>query len=336
MSTTLKDIAKKANVSIATASLALNESEKVNHATYEKIQKIAKELNYTPNARARALVKKATETIGLVIPEVENPFFAEMAQSIKNTIKESGYNLILCSTEYKSEEELRYINLFKSGLVDGAIFACLGDMMEEHNKMIIDLVKNNTPVVFVDREINNYNLIPVIKTDLFEGAYKIATHLIKEGHQKIGFVGQSEERVKGYKKALRDNKIKVKDKYVFYDYLTIEGGYKVGQKILKLDDLPTALICLNDEMAMGVIQSLTSTDIKVPDDISVIGIDNIRMSEYYNPSLTTLNIPKKEMGKKAAEILLKRINNEKLTPNEQLVIFPTELIIRKSSKTINL
>ena len=335
MSTTLKDIAKKANVSVATASLALNNSEKVNHKTYEKIKKIAEELNYTPNARARALVKKATETIGLVIPEVENPFFAEMAQSIKNMIKESGYNLILCSTEYKSEEELRYINLFKSGLVDGAIFACLGDMMEEHNKMIIDLVKNNTPVVFVDREINNYNLIPVIKTDLFEGAYNIATYLINNGHKKIGFVGQSEERVKGYKKALQDNNIEINQDFIYYDFLTIEGGYKVGQKIVTLDELPTALICLNDEMAMGVIQSLTSADIDVPDDISIIGIDNIRMSEYYNPSLSTLHIPKKEMGKKAAEVLLKRIKKERLSSDEQLIIFPTELIVRKSSKRLN-
>lgn len=335
MSTTLKDIAKKANVSVATASLALNNSEKVNHKTYKKVKKIAEELNYTPNARARALVKKATETIGLVIPEVENPFFAEMAQSIKNTIKESGYNLILCSTEYKSEEELRYINLFKSGLVDGAIFACLGDMMEEHNRMIIDLVKNNTPVVFVDREINNYNLIPVIKTDLFEGAYNIATYLIKNGHKKIGFVGQSAERVKGYKKALTDNDIEINQDLIYYDYLTIEGGYKVGKKIVALNKLPTALICLNDEMAMGVIQSLTSAKINVPGDISVVGIDNIRMSEYYNPSLTTLHIPKKEMGKKAAEVLLKRIKNEELNSDEQLIIFPTELIVRKSSKRLN-
>lgn len=335
MSATLKDIAEKANVSIATVSLALNNSEMVNHETYEKIKKIANDLNYTPNARARALVKKSTETIGLVIPEVENPFFAEMAQSIKNTIKKSGYNLILCSTEYKSEEELRYINLFKSGLVDGAIFACLGDMMEEHNKMIIDLVKNNTPVVFVDREINNYNLIPVIKTDLYKGAYEIAKYLIESGHNKIGFVGQSEERVKGYKKALKDHNIEVNNEYIFYNFLTIEGGYKVGKKVLELKDLPTALICLNDEMAMGIIQSLTSGGLNVPQDISIIGIDNIRMSEYYNPSLSTLNIPKKKMGAKAAEILLKKINKKKLNPKEQLIIFPTELIIRQSSRVLN-
>ena len=334
MSVTLKDIAEKANVSVATVSLALNNSEKVNKKTLKKINAIAEQLKYTPNARARALVKRSTQTIGLVIPEVENPFFAELAQSIKNNIKQKGYNLILCSTEYKSEEELRYINLFKSGLVDGAIFACIGDMMKEHNEMIIELVKNNTPVVFVDREINNYNLIPVIKTDLLKGAYKITEYLINNGHKDIGFIGQSEERVKGFKKAMYDNNFEINENFIYYNYLTIDGGYMVGEKIVKNKKLPTAIICLNDEMAMGLIQSLTSNNIRVPGDISIIGIDNIKMSKYYNPSLSTLNIPKREMGKKASDILMKKINNENLEKEEQLIVFPTNLIIRNSTRQI--
>ena len=332
MSVTLSDIAKKADVSLATVSLALNGSDKVNNDTRIRIEKIAEELNYVPNARARALVKKSTKTIGLVIPEVVNPFFASLAQSVKNYVHQYDFNVILCSTDYESEEEKRYINMFRSGSVDGAIFACVGDMMAEHNKMITQLVKEDIPVLYVDRDAVDHNLIPVVKSNVYSAAYQAAEYLIELGHRNLGFVGQSKERLSGFKKALSDNNISLNEKNIFYDFLKIEGGYSAGNLISEMEAPPTAVVCLNDEIAIGVVQSLTANEISVPNDISVIGIDNIKMANFYNPSLTTMNIPVEEMGRKAAEILIKKISGEKLSEEDKCIIFPTKLIVRDSTK----
>ena len=332
MAVTLSDIANKAGVSLATVSLALNDSNKVNKDTKLRIQRIADELNYVPNARAQALVKKSTKTIGLVIPEVVNPFFAELAQAIKDYVRSHNFNVVLCSTDYQSEEELRYINMFRSGQVDGAIFACVGDMMAEHNDLVIELVKENVPVVYVDRDGVDHDLIPVIKSDVYHAAYQAADYLISLGHKNLAFAGQSVERLEGFKSALKKHDINLKDENLYYDYLRMEGGYQVGEKIAARSDKPEAVVCLNDEMAIGVIQALIAENVKVPQEISVIGIDNIKMANFYNPSLTTVNIPITEMGKKAAEILLKKISGQKLSPKEKYYIFPTELIIRDSSQ----
>lgn len=334
MAVTLNDIASKAGVSLATVSLALNGSDKVNKDTKIRIKKIAEELNYIPNARARALVKKSTNTIGLVIPEVVNPFFAELAQSIKDYVRSQDFNVILCSTDYQSQEELRYINMFRSGQVDGAIFACVGDMMAEHNQLVIDLVKQNIPVVYVDRDAVDHDLIPVIKSDVYHAAYQAADYLISLGHKNLAFAGQSLERLNGFKSALVKHQLELKEENIYYDYLKMEGGYAVGKEIAARNDRPTAVVCLNDEIAIGVIQALIAENVEVPTEISVIGIDNIKMANFYNPSLTTVNIPVSQMGKKAAEILLKRIAGKSLSSKEKFFIFPTELIIRDSSRKL--
>jgi len=332
MAVTLNDIASKAGVSLATVSLALNGSDKVNKDTKIRIKNIAEELNYIPNARARALVKKSTNTIGLVIPEVVNPFFAELAQSIKDYVRSQNFNVILCSTDYQSEEELRYINMFRSGQVDGAIFACVGDVMEKHNELIIELVKQNIPVVFVDRDGVDHDLIPVVKSDVYHAAYQAADYLISLGHKNLAFAGQSLERLNGFKSALLKHQMELKEENIYYDYLKMEGGYQVGKKIAARKKRPTAVVCLNDEIAIGVIQALIAKKVEVPKEISVIGIDNIKMANFYNPSLTTVNIPVSQMGKKAAEILLKKIAGNSLSVKEKFFIFPTELIIRDSSR----
>lgn len=334
MTVTLSDIAHKVGLSLSTVSLALNDSNKVNKNTKIKIQKIADDLNYVPNARAQSLVKKSTQTIGLVIPELVNPFFAELAQAIKNYARSQNFNVILCSTDYQSEEELRYIKMFRSGQVDGAIFACVGDMMVKHNDSVTKLAKEDIPVVYVDRDSVDHNLIPVVKSDLYHAAYKMTDYLISLGHKNLGFAGQSVERLSGFKDSARASNIKVKQKNIYYNYLKMEGGYSVGKKIAFDRNRPSAVVCLNDEMAIGMIQALIAKNVKVPEEISIVGIDNIKMANFYNPSLTTVNIPISAMGKKAAEILLKIISGQVLNIKEKYYIFPTELKIRNSSQRI--
>lgn len=331
MNVTLNDIAKKAGVSIATVSLALNNSSKVNNKTKMRIQKISKELNYVPNARAQALVKRSTKTIALVIPEMVNPFFAELAQSIKNYVRSEDFNIILCTTDYQSDEELRYINMFRSGQVDGAIFACIGNAMTDHSEEIMMLVKKDLPIVYIDRDSVNHDFIPVVKSDVYQAAYQAANHLISLGHKKLAFAGQCKDRLNGFKNALKEHDLELKAENIYYDYLKMEGGYSIGEKIAARKKKPDAVVCLNDEIAIGLIQALIARNIEVPSEISVVGIDNIKMAKFYNPSLTTVNIPISQMGQKAAEILLKLINGHSLSAKEKFWIFPTKLIVRDSS-----
>lgn len=331
---TLKDVAKQAGVSLATASLALNHQDRVKEETRERVLQVARELDYIPNARARALVTKGTETIGLVIPEVVNSFFAELAQSIKDTLKRSGYHLILCSTDYRSEEEIGYINLFKSGQVDGAIFACVGDMMKKNNRKITQLAHSHIPVVYVDRDGVDPDVIPVIRADLYSASFKATRYLIELGHERIAFVGQSHERLAGYREAMKNFSLPIMDENIFYDYLTMEGGYEVGRYLLTRKSPPSACVCLNDEMAIGLIQALSAGGRHIPDDMSVCGIDDIRISRYYNPPLTTVNVPKEKMGARAAEILLKLLCGEGIGSSEHHIVFPTELMIRESTNAL--
>jgi len=325
---TIKDVAKAAGVSPATVSLALNNDAKVNRETKQRVQQVAKALNYIPNARAKALVKKSTQMIGLVIPEIDNPFFAEMAQGIKDFLKDSDYSIILCGTDNDPELESKYINMFKSGLVDGAIFTCLTDV---NNELILDVARNYLPIVYVDRLSGDEQVIPVIKSDLKDGAYQLTRHLIELGHKKIAFVGRKdEERFEGYYQGLQETGYPLAENYIITPSYTFDHGVEAGKRILGLADKPTGIVCFNDEVALGLTQFLIKAGQRVPEEISVCGIDNT-VSRFYNPEITTIDVPKKEMGKTAAELLLKMINGEAIQKAERYIHFPVTFIKRDST-----
>ena len=329
---TIKDVAKAAGVSPATVSLALNNDEKVNRETRKRVQQVAKALNYIPNARAKALVKKSTQIIGLVIPEIDNPFFAEMAQAIKDYMKDSDYSIILCGTDNNPELESKYVNMFMSGLVDGAIFVCLTDV---NNGLIMDLARNYIPIVYVDSLSEDEQVIPVIKSDLKDGAYQLTRHLIGLGHKKIAFIGRKdEERYVGYCQGLQEAGYPLVETYVLAPSYTFGHGVEAGRKILGLADMPTGIVCFNDEVALGLTQFLIKAGIRVPEEISVCGIDNT-VSRFYNPEITTIDVPKKKMGKTAAELLLKMINGEEIKETERYIHFPVQLIKRDSTAPVS-
>jgi LacI family transcriptional regulator len=324
---TIKDVAKAAGVSPATVSLALNNDAKVNRETKKRVQQVAKALNYIPNARAKALVKKSTQMIGLVIPEIDNPFFSEMAQGIKDFLKDSDYSIILCGTDNKPGLESKYINMFMSGLVDGAIFTCFTDV---NNELILDVARNCLPIVYVDR-LSGDQVIPVIKSDLKDGAYQLTRHLIELGHKKIAFVGRKdEERYDGYCQGLKEAGYPLVENYVLASSFTFDHGVEAGKKLLGLAVKPTGIVCFNDEVALGLTQFLIKAGKRVPEEISVCGIDNT-VSRFYNPEITTIDVPKKEMGKTAAKLLLKMINGEEIQKAERYIHFPVTFIKRDST-----
>ncbi len=328
MKVTLKDVAETAGVSKATASMALNGSEKVKDETRVKVEKIAKKLNYVPNAISQALTNKKTMTIGVVIPEINNHYYSEMVQTIKNEIRKSDYSMLLCTTDYDVEEEERYINIFKSRQVDGVIFIAHSSGNEE---IIEDFNENYAPVVYIDRGSKN-SKVPVIRSDVESGIYKVTNHLIELGHKAIGYVGPVwDDREKGYEKALNENNLKIRKEY-FYQIAFLKE--EIANNNLKTDiEFPTALVCFNDETAYRTILMLRKIGMEVPKDVSISGFDNLHLSEIYNPPLTTVNINKKKMAKKGVELLMKKLSGTELEKDEYYYKYETNLIVRESTST---
>ena len=336
MKVTIRDIAEKAGVSASTVSLALNDSSRVKQETGKKIRRLADRLHYVPDTRARALKKGITGMIAVVVPRIDNYFFAELTQSIKFETKKAGYNVILCSTDGNVDEELNYVNAFKSGLVDGAIFGP-NSQARIAEKAISELVEHFIPVVFVDRPVDS---LPVfhVKADLKNSTKLLTEYLIELGHRRIAYVGldrvdggQPEERLQGFEEAAENNGIDLPKNHVVYSFDSYEGGMSAGEKIAAMEERYTALVCMNDEIALGAMNALMQQGIKVPDEVSVCGTDNLKISGFSNPPLTTVNIDKKEMGKTAAKVLIDLIAGEGLAKENRVVEIPTELIIRDST-----
>lgn len=329
----LKDVAKEAGVSVSTASLALNGSPKIHAETAARIKEVANKLGYIPNARARALVRKRTNIIGLVIPDILNSFYAEVSQAIENALRGYGYQLLLCNTSLGNPQELEYIQLAKQGVMDGIIFACTGSDDPLANKAeLVKLAKHYLPVLLVNRQAPNSDL-PTIDCDRFQGAYQATEYLCALGHQDIAFVGgfmsvgASYQRFDGYYQAMQDLNLPVHKKWALDGRFRAEIAYDQVQKLIRENELPTAFLCSNDQMALGVIRCLAENSIAVPGEVSVCGFDDTRLSAFFNPALTTVKIPITEMGEAAAQAMVDLLDKKRI-PKMQL--FPTQLVVRNS------
>lgn len=333
MRPTLRDVATLAQVSIATASLALNDSPKVAPETKERVRQAAAKLNYVPNARARALVRKSTRGIALVVPQVQNPYFAELAQAVKDFLRPLRYHLVLCDTGNDPEQEREYIDFLRQGGADGAIFASSSGLLAENDYELVAAAKT-APIVLVERTVHG-DVLPTVDSDRMTGAYQATRYLIELGHKRIAFVGGFLEkrhyeslRFQGYKQAHLETGLPLNPAYVFEGYFTIEAGFDIGKAIARMDDRPTAVMAANDLMAIGVINGLAAEGLRVPEDISVCGFDDLWFSEVFNPPLTTVRIPKRQIGQLAAQWLMDMLSGKKVEPKR--IVYPTELVIRKS------
>lgn len=330
---TIKDIAKLANVSYATVSRALNNKRGVKGETGRKIRKIAAELDYRPNAIARGLVKKQTHTIGLIIPDITNPFFPEVARGIEDGARDSGYSVFLCNTNWEIKREILYLNLLAEKRVDGIIIAPISNQVDFLEKTL----RGKIPVVYVSNAPRNTkNSFVVI--DSIRGGFLATRHLIESGYKSIGFIGAQEdlvnisERLEGYKLALKEYGMEIRQEQVRFGDFKRETGYRIIQRMIEIDDYPRAVFAENDLLALGVIQGVKEMGLSVPEDIAVVGFDDIPFAAFPEVQLTTISQPKYEMGKSAVEIVLAKIEKRgPETPARRIVLEP-ELIIRRSSR----
>jgi LacI family transcriptional regulator len=332
---TIKDIARMANVSHTTVSRALNDKTRIRYETKEKILSIAQELHYRPDFIARSLVMKRTKTLGLVITTISNPFYIELAQGIEATARGLGYNIILCSTHHDLSAEKQYIDMLRSKGVDGIIFtsAHIGD------PNIVALAEEAFPIVLVNRRTYH----PIVKekvdyigVDNILGGFLAVEHLIRLGHQRIGVIGGSSEssvgleRLEGGKKALKAYGLEKREDYFLDGDFLKESGYRGGKRFLQMAEPPTAIFATNDYMALGTLQAIAEEGLRIPEDIALVGFNNIEFTGLKGIELTTIGQKKFEMGALAVKTLVERIEGGEGKPPTREISLKPELIIRKT------
>lgn len=327
MAITIKDIAKKLNISYATVSKALSDSREISEATKEKVRNTAREMNYKPNAIARGLVMKKTKTIGLIIPDITNPFYPEIARAVEETVNKEGYSVIFCNSDWKCDKETEYVDLLISKKVDGIILAPTGEQM-------LELGNIDIPIVIVGKR-NGYNNSDYVVIDDKKGGFLATEHLIKCGCRKIMFVGgkqnveSNRDRLDGYKQALNLYNIAIDELMIRNGNFKRESGYVLMREVLEKHYVPDGVFAGNDMLALGVIQAINEFGYKIPEDISVIGFDDIPFAELPEISLTTIAQPKYKMGILAAEEILAKIKNESVEDGK--IVMTPELVIRKTT-----
>lgn len=323
---TIKDVAKLAGVAVSTASYALNNSNKVSATTRQKVLDAAKELNYQKNGIASDLKRAKTNTIALILSDLSGPYYSELIEGVQNGCIANNYGLIACSAI--GGDQSTAVKFLKEKRVDGAI------ILAQHisDDTILESAREGFPLVLLDRELNHHNVCSVL-VDNIHGGYIATEYLLQQGHTHISFVSgpndsfDSNMRLKGYLKALKDYQINYQPVWIVPGNFTKESGYKATKTLIAQNNLPHAIFYANDEMAIGGLDALKEKNIKVPDDISIIGLDDIEISEYVDPPLTTIKQPKYETGSIAVQLIFQLLRGEEV---KKLYKLDTELIIRDS------
>ena len=333
MASTIKDIAKRAGVSIATVSRALNDDEKVTEDTKKIIQSIAKELKYKPNLLARSFVTKKSNIIGLIMPDIFGEFFMELIRGVDDVCFNKGYYTMVTSSHSKRSTVEAIIDFMGKGIVGGIIL-----MTPSIDDEIKKTLKNNQlPIIIINSksELEHYDSISV---DNYKGAYELVNYLIKEKkYNKIAHISGPRNnndaiiREKGYLNALEENNIKVNKSWIVAGDFTTQGGFDCCAKLLKSKSRPEVIFAANDMMAIGCYQAARKAGLRIPEDIGIAGFDDIFVSEFITPRMTTVHVPIFDLGKKAAEILIQKINSEKQKNQKiQHIKVSTTLVVGQS------
>ncbi|AKL94818.1 transcriptional regulator [Clostridium aceticum] len=331
MPVTIKDIARIANVSTTTVSKIVNNKiDDIGDATVAKVRKIIKEENYTPNRLARSMVLKKTKTVGLIIPDVQNPYFTKLVRGAEDAANERGYNIFFCNTDDDLDKEISYMNMLIEKQVDGIVLAGASHRDKKREKEY----KLSIPVVVVDRDVNFTNIAGEISIDNLQGAYDALNHLISLGHTEIIYISGSlgikptTERLEGYKKAHVDHGLVYKEENIFFGDYSSEFGEQIVAEVVK-NKAATGIFCGNDMIALGVIKGLTRRGYKIPEDISVVGFDDISLASLMTPELTTIRQPSYAIGSKAINTLIDLVEKKKV--DAEKLVLKTELVIRETT-----
>ncbi|MGO2508150.1 MAG: HTH-type transcriptional repressor PurR [Vibrio hibernica] len=332
---TIKDVARIAGVSTTTVSHVINKTRFVAEATQERVMAAVTELNYAPSAVARSLKCNTTNTIGMLVTQSTNPFFAEVVEGVESYCYRQGYTLILCNTGGLVEKQRDYIRMLAGKRVDGLLVMC-SDLDDELRIMLDG--HPDIPKVVMDWGPETSKADKIIDNSE-EGGYLATRYLINNGHTDIACLSghfekmACKERISGCKRALTESGLTLPDDWLLEGNFECDTAVIAADKILAMDKKPSAVFCFNDIMALGLMSRLQENGMKIPEDISIIGYDNIDLSAYFSPPLTTIHQPKRRVGKTAVEILLERIK-DKDHAKQVFEMFP-ELVERSTVKKLN-
>ncbi|PJW18190.1 LacI family DNA-binding transcriptional regulator [Geobacillus sp. WSUCF-018B] len=324
----IKDVAKRANVSTATVSRVLRNTGNVTEETRQRVLEAIEALNYQPNVLGRYLRRMETETVLVVVPDITNPFFSKVLRGIEAVALEHGYQVLLGDTQNDVRLEEQYLNLLPQRQVDGMIF-----LTARIRKELVEEMARQFPIVLACEYLEGAD-IPTVSIDNISSARKATEHLIRLGHCRIAHLSGpmniilSRDRLRGYQQALAQHELEADAALVQEGDFTYESGYNLTLKLLALEKPPTAIFAANDEMAIGAVKAIRHRGGRVPDDVAVVGFDDIHMASIFEPSLTTIAQPMFEIGQKAMELLLALI--EGTSARRRQLVLPDRLVIRDS------
>lgn len=334
MATSIKDVAREANVSIATVSRVLNNIDVVNEDTKKRVLEAIKKLDYRPNIVARSLKTQKSRTIGIIIPDISNPIYPEIVRGAEDVCNIYDYNMILCNTDLDPEKEVEYLRVLGEKMADGAIY--ISNSLE--NTIGKAIKESDIPLVLIETDENETGF-PSVLVDNKQAAKDVVKYLVKKGDKRIAFIGGDRDavnansvRYRGYVEALKENNLEYDEDIVYFcnQSLKAQDGYRAMNSILNKTKDIDALFCSSDALAIGAINALRNNGIKVPDEVDVVGFNDVHGGEFFYPRLTTVAQPLYDMGSVATRLLIKKINNE---PNDKNVfVLPYTFIERDSCK----
>ncbi|MDX9923516.1 MAG: LacI family DNA-binding transcriptional regulator [Ignavibacteriaceae bacterium] len=339
MAITLEKISEVTGFSVSTVSRVLNKKSKkyrISLETERIIYAKAKELGYKPNELARGLRLKKTHTIGLVVPDISNPFFASITHLIQKYLYEEGYSLIVCNTNEDIKTEIEQIDLMRRKGVDGYIIMPVGTQFEH----IKDLLDDDKPLVLLDRNIDALNANCIV-VDNYRGAYEATECLVRYGHERIAIIQglqntyTNNERVRGYKDALADNGIRIDESYIVGNDFRRENGYISTKMLLKMENPPTAIFAFSDLITLGMLQAISEEKVRIPDDVSIISFDEIDFAPYLFSPLTVVVQPRELIGEAAVKLLIEEMRSKNRS-GKRKILLESKLVIRESIKNFNL
>lgn len=328
MAISIKEVAKLAGVSVATVSRVINKNVYVKAETTRKVLEAIEKTGYKPNAIARSLKVKNTKSIGIIIPDISSHFFPDVVRGIEDVANEYNYNVILCNTDLNREKEKKYLDILVEKQVDGIVYMS-NTITDELAGKIAGV---GTEIVLISTD---YRDLASITIDNVKAAAEAVKYIISKGYRDIAFIGGQMTdpnaglpRFNGYVKALSEAGININKDFILEGDYRYESGYKGGKKLLSLDNKPQAVFASSDEMAIGVIKAALEYGYSIPDELAVVGFDNIDISKMVYPSLTTISQPLYEMGCEGMKLLAKKLNKEEI--EKYKVVLEHKLIIRES------
>jgi DNA-binding LacI/PurR family transcriptional regulator len=335
---TLADVAREAGVVAMTASRAINNSGYVSDKVRARVLKAAQRLRYRPNVLARQLKVRRLNTVGVMLPDIANPFLTELLDGVKQIFEQAGYTVFFTTAGRGVEQERAGLQALVDHRVDGLVIATRGTLIGD--AVVKELARQNVPIVTIGRPVANAH-VDCITADHYQGAFDVTTHLIERGHRRIGFIGISPEdahtlrRYQGYEAALRKAAIAVEARYtvgpaIAPAYATQEDGYAGMIELAKLKLPPTAVFARNDFAAIGALRAAHALGLKVPEQMAIAGFDDIPLAAYTTPPLTTVQQPIAEQGRIAAKLLLDRIEG-RFKGRYELRSMGCKLIVREST-----